>query len=99
MKQLFTLLILAFALSLAYGQQPAQYSLFMMNKLNWNPAYAGLDNSLSATGVYRAQWAGLEGNPVTQNVNVHMPLYILSSGIGINLENDELRATWRNTSA
>ena len=97
MKQLFTLLILAFALSLAYGQQPAQYSLFMMNKLNWNPAYAGLDNSLSATGVYRAQWAGLEGNPVTQNVNVHMPLYILSSGIGINLENDELGAERRTT--
>ena len=97
MKQLFTLLILAFALSLAYGQQPAQYSLFMMNKLNWNPAYAGLDNSLSATGVYRAQWAGLEGNPITQNVNVHMPLYILSSGIGINLENDELGAERRTT--
>lgn len=69
----------------------------MMNKLNWNPAYAGLDNSLSATGIYRAQWTGLEGNPVTQNVNAHLPLYILSSGIGINLENDELGAERRTT--
>ena len=97
MKQLFTFLALILGFSLAFGQQPAQYSLFMMNKLNWNPAYAGLDNSLSATGVYRAQWAGLEGNPITQNVNVHMPLYILSSGVGINLENDELGAERRTT--
>ena len=97
MKQLFTFVALALGFSPVFGQQPAQYSLFMMNKLNWNPAYAGLDNSLSATGVYRAQWAGLEGNPITQNVNVHMPLYILSSGIGINLENDELGAERRTT--
>ena len=82
---------------MAFGQQPAQYSLFMMNNLNWNPAYAGLDNSLSATGVYRAQWTGLEGNPVTQNVNFHLPLYVLSSGIGVNLENDELGAERRTT--
>jgi type IX secretion system PorP/SprF family membrane protein len=40
--------------------------------------------------VFRAQWTELEGNPVTQNVSVHMPLYILSGGIGINVENDEL---------
>ncbi len=69
----------------------------MMNKLNWNPAYAGLDHSLSATGIYRAQWDQLEGNPITQNINVHMPLYIFSSGIGINLENDELGAERRTS--
>ena len=97
MKQIFTFLALMCGVSLAFGQQPAQYSLFMMNKLNWNPAYAGLDNSLSATGVYRAQWTGLEGNPVTQNVNFHLPLYVLSSGIGVNLENDELGAERRTT--
>ena len=97
MKQIFTLLALAAGVSLAFGQQPAQYSLFMMNKLNWNPAYAGLDNSLSATGIYRAQWVGLEGNPITQNVNVHLPLYVFSSGIGVNLENDELGAERRTT--
>ncbi|MCB0592854.1 MAG: type IX secretion system membrane protein PorP/SprF [Lewinellaceae bacterium] len=97
MKQIFTLWALMCGVSMAFGQQPAQYSLFMMNKLNWNPAYAGLDNSLSATGVYRAQWTGLEGNPVTQNVNFHLPLYVLSSGIGVNLENDELGAERRTT--
>lgn len=88
MKQLFTaLLIICLSLTLS-AQQAPQYSLYMFNKLNWNPAYAGLDHSLSATGIFRTQWAGLEGNPVSQNLTAHMPLYVLGGGIGINLEND-----------
>ncbi len=97
MKQLLTIFaFLAFVLS-AHGQQPAQYSLFMLNKLNWNPGYAGMENSLVATGIYRSQWQGLPGNPITQNVSVHLPLNIISSGFGINLENDELGAQSRTT--
>ncbi len=74
------------------AQQPAQYSLYMFNPLGWNPAYAGLDNSLSITGVYRKQWTGLTGSPTTQNISAHMPLYIASGGVGINVENDEFGA-------
>lgn len=91
---LFFLLCATFTLS---AQQPAQYSLFMMNKLNWNPAYAGMENSLVATGIYRSQWQGIEGNPVTQNIGVHLPVNIISSGFGLNLENDELGAQSRTT--
>ena len=64
-------------------QQPAQYSMYMLNKYAFNPAYAGMDNSLSLTGVYRNQWLNLDGNPVSQNFNVHMPLYIVGGGIGL----------------
>ena len=97
MKQLLTLALFGLSLTAALGQQPAQYSMFMLNKFHWNPAYAGLDHSLSGTGVYRAQWDQLEGNPITQNINVHAPLYIFSSGVGLNLENDELGAERRTT--
>lgn len=76
----------------SFGQQPAQYSLYFMNKLNWNPAYAGLDHSLSITAGFRKQWVGLTGSPTTQNVNMHMPLYMVGGGIGLNLENDEIGA-------
>lgn len=98
MKHIFTLFLIAASHLVSLGQQPAQYSLYMMNKLNWNPAYAGLDHSLSITGIFRKQWVGLEDSPVTQNLNVHMPFYFLSGGIGLNLENDELGAE-RITSA
>ncbi len=82
---------------LAYGQQPAQYSLYMMNQLNWNPAYAGLEHSLSVTGGFREQWVGLQGKPSTQFISAHMPLYIANGGIGIHLENDELGARQTTT--
>ena len=74
------------------AQQAAQYSLFNFNIHNFNPAYAGLDNSVSATGVFRRQWSGLEGAPLTQSVNVHSPVRFLRSGFGLKLENDALGA-------
>lgn len=92
---------LLFALSLSCllnAQQASQYSLYMLNEHAFNPAYAGLDNSLSITGVFRKQWVNLEGSPTQQQVNMHMPLYILRGGFGINIENDALGAE-RNTSA
>ena len=101
MKQRFTLLFNLILLSLSIplpGQQPGHYSLYFMNKAHWNPAYAGLDNSLSITGGFRKQWVDLESSPTSQNLNLHMPLYISSGGIGLNIENDQLGAS-RSTSA
>ena len=74
------------------AQQAAQYSLFNFNIHNFNPAYAGLDNSVSATGVFRRQWSGLEGAPLTQAINVHSPVRFLNSAFGLKLENDALGA-------
>ncbi len=62
----------------------------MFNQFAFNPAYAGMDNSLSINGLYRKQWSGLTDSPTTQNINIHMPLYILSGGIGINVENEKI---------
>ena len=98
MKRLYFLLLLLIASGTLFAQQANQYSLYMLNTYSYNPAYAGLDNSLSVTGVFRKQWAGLDGSPTTQNVNAHMPVYYLGGGLGINLENDEIGAE-RNASA
>ncbi len=98
MKNIFTLIFLLAALPFCLAQQPPQYSQYMLNKFAFNPAYAGLDNSVSFTGVYRKQWAGLEGQPVSQNLNVHSPLYLLGGGLGLTLENEAL-GSWKQTSA
>ena len=91
MRKVFTLMIFSVCTYFAgMAQQSPQYSMYMLNKYNYNPAYAGLDNSLSVTGVFRKQWVNLEGSPVTQNINAHMPFYYLNGGFGINLENDQL---------
>ncbi len=96
MKYFFTFLIICIGFSVQ-SQQAGQYSMYMLNKYQNNSAYAGLDNSLSITGVFRSQWVGLNGNPVMQNINAHMPVYFLKGGVGLNVDNIELGAE-QNTS-
>lgn len=72
------------------AQQPMQFSQYMLNKYQMNPAYAGFDFSLSVTGVYRSQWNELPTQPRTQNVNAHLPMYILNGAIGINIANEQI---------
>jgi type IX secretion system PorP/SprF family membrane protein len=91
-KRLPILFTFCLLVSLLWGQQRPQYSLYMFNKLNWNPAYAGLDHSVSLTGGLRTQWTDIAYNPESQYVNVHAPLLFLSSGIGLGIENDDLGA-------
>ena len=55
-----------------------------------NTAYAGFDYSVSVTGHYRNQWAGFDDRPLSANVNVHMPLYIINGGIGLSIRNDKI---------
>ena len=92
MKYFFTLIIIVGISLTIYSQQQGQYTMYMLNKYQNNAAYAGLDNSISATGVFRSQWVGIKGNPISQNVNVHMPLYYIKGGVGLNLENIALGA-------
>ena len=75
-----------------HAQQFAQYSMPWRDVVQFNPAYAGLDNSLSITGAYRTQWAGLDGQPVGQRLSAHLPVYYLSSGFGLEVEFDEIGA-------
>ena len=96
MKNIFTIIVLLLGVGTLAAQQAPQYSLYMFNKYAFNPAYAGMDNSLSLTGVYRNQWIGLEGSPETQNLNAHMPLYIAGGGAGIGLENETI-GSWKQT--
>ena len=91
MKYFFTLIIMCVAFTVQ-SQQLGQYTMYMLNQYRTNSAYAGLDNSLSATGVFRSQWVGLEGSPTMQNINLHMPMYIINGGIGLNVENITLGA-------
>ncbi|MCI5083105.1 MAG: type IX secretion system membrane protein PorP/SprF [Saprospiraceae bacterium] len=93
MKQSITVFcLLFFGIGWVSAQQPAQYTLYMFNQMNYNPGYAGFDNSISLTGVYRKQWAGLEGSPTTQALNVNLPINYTSGGFGLMLENDILGA-------
>jgi len=92
MKHYLTLLIGICCIAGLRAQQVPQYSLFSLNPYAFNPAYAGLENTLVATGVYRQQWSGLQGAPVTQHINAHLPIFAISSGVGLRVENDLIGA-------
>jgi type IX secretion system PorP/SprF family membrane protein len=90
-KLCFSLLLLFLGAG-AGAQQFAQYSLYWLDPVQFNPAYAGLDNSLSVTATYRTQWTGLDGQPEGQRLSAHLPVYFLSSGFGIEAERDAIGA-------
>ncbi|MBP7272737.1 MAG: type IX secretion system membrane protein PorP/SprF [Saprospiraceae bacterium] len=70
------------------AQQLPIYSQSIGNQFSLNPAYAGHDDAISISGAVRKQWTGLQGSPLTQNINVHLPLYYINSGVGLAVERD-----------
>ncbi|MDJ1494481.1 type IX secretion system membrane protein PorP/SprF [Cytophagaceae bacterium DM2B3-1] len=77
----------------SFAQQDAQYSQYMFNMMAVNPAYAGSRDVLSITGLYRNQWVGMEGAPVTQTLTADMPIRKEKIGIGLSLFNDNIGLT------
>jgi type IX secretion system PorP/SprF family membrane protein len=91
MKQLysFTILTLVLYAGQAIGQAEPQYSQYMYNRQLFNPAYAGSKDAIEFNGLYRAQYVGLsERATQTEYLGFNMPLYRISSGIGLTATND-----------
>lgn len=76
------------------AQQDTQYTQYMYNTISINPAYAGSRDALSINGLYRNQWVGIGGAPVTQTLNIHSPLgYNDKIGLGFSIVNDKIGPT------
>ena len=67
------------ASAVCYAQQQPMFTQYMFNGLVINPAYAGSQETFTATAVMRKQWAGMEGAPETQTFSAHSPLDDLRS--------------------
>lgn len=65
------------------GQQAVPFTVFPMNPLQYNPAYAGLGGSLVMVAGYRRQWSQLQDSPQSQYLSVHMPVTLLGGGLGM----------------
>lgn len=80
-----------------YGQYQNHYSMFSMNKYAFNPAFAGLDFSVSASLMYRNQWEGINGNPANVNLNAHLPVYSWKGAVGAVVERQSFGAISMNS--
>jgi type IX secretion system PorP/SprF family membrane protein len=89
--------VLMFTTIVSFAQQDAQFSQYMYNTINVNPAYAGSRGALSIFALHRTQWVGLDGAPVTNAVSVNTPLNESKLGLGISVINDRIGPTHENT--
>lgn len=72
------------------AQQDPQVSMNMFNHLAINPGYAGSNDAICVSTLYRNQWMGFEGAPKTLIFSGHMPIPSISSGAGLNIISDNL---------
>ena len=79
------------------AQQDPQFTQYMYNTINVNPAYAGSRGVLSVFGMFRAQWVGLEGAPNTAAASLHSPIENSRVGLGLTVSNDQIGISERNT--
>ncbi|MCK8142923.1 type IX secretion system membrane protein PorP/SprF [Flavobacterium sp. I-SCBP12n] len=89
--------ILIFTFFVSHAQQDAQYTQYMYNTINVNPAYAGSRGAMSIFAMHRTQWVGLDGAPVTNVASINTPLNGNNLGIGFSIVNDKIGPTMENT--
>ena len=80
----------------SFAQQDAQFTQYMYNTINVNPAYAGSRGAMSIFALHRTQWVGLDGAPVTNTVSINTPINGSNLGLGVSLINDKIGPTQEN---
>jgi type IX secretion system PorP/SprF family membrane protein len=96
MRTKFLLIALMFTSFAALAQQDAQYTQYMYNTINVNPAYAGSRGVMSIFGLHRTQWVGLDGAPVTNAFSINTPINNSNLGVGLSFVNDKIGPTNEN---
>lgn len=89
-KRVFMALSVLFLGFSGYAQQDSQFTQYMYNTINVNPAYAGSRETMSVFALHRAQWVGLTGAPVTNTAAIHTPLNGGNVGLGFSIINDKI---------
>ena len=97
MKNKFLLVTILFTGLVSFAQQDAQFTQYMYNTININPAYAGSRGVMSIFALHRTQWVGLDGAPVTNTASINTPLNTKNLGLGVSIINDKIGPTDENT--
>lgn len=95
MKNYIYNLLLLFGI-LSYSQQDSQFTQYMYNTINVNPAYAGTRETFNAFVLHRNQWVGLDGAPVTNTASINTNVGDSKFGVGLSFVNDNIGPTQEN---
>lgn len=88
--KLVTLVLFFIGFESMYSQQDSQFTQYMYNTININPAYAGSRGVMSIFGLYRNQWVGLDGAPVTSTASLNTPIGNSNIGLGLSFISDKI---------
>jgi type IX secretion system PorP/SprF family membrane protein len=69
------------------------YSQYWVNGLAINPAYAGSRECFSNIILYRNQWMGFPGAPITQTLSSHLPFKDEKNAVGLFLFGETIGVT------
>jgi type IX secretion system PorP/SprF family membrane protein len=97
MKTRILIFVLIMTATASFAQQDAQFTQYMYNTINVNPAYAGSRGVMSIFGLHRTQWVGIDGAPVTNALSFNTPINNSNIGIGLSAINDRIGPTVENT--
>lgn len=75
MRRIYYLLLLVLSGTLhTWAQSDQHYTMFMYNKLMYNPGYTGSREVASYNASLRAQWVGIQGAPTVANISFDAPV-------------------------
>lgn len=97
MRTKILIFALMFTCYFGFAQQDSQFTQYMYNTVNVNPAYAGSRGVMSIFGLHRTQWVGLDGAPETNAFSLNTPINNSNLGIGLSFVNDKIGPTNDNT--
>jgi type IX secretion system PorP/SprF family membrane protein len=92
-------LVLFIVFVATYAQQDSQFTQYMYNTINVNPAYAGSRETMSVFLLHRTQWVGLDGAPVSNTASINTPISASNMGIGVSIVNDRIGPSDENNIA
>jgi len=90
------IILFFFVVQMFWAQQDPQFTHYMYNTTNINPAYAGSREVVSVFGLHRTQWVGLDGAPTTNAFSLHSPVGG-KIGLGLSFLNDNIGPADENT--
>ncbi len=86
MSRTLILILISFLPAGLAGQINHISDLYNSNKLIFNPAFAGSQDALNITALYRNQWVGFENAPVNYSFSAHAPFSNGRMGLGLLIE-------------
>lgn len=87
-KALISIALLFIFSNVSVGQQIPLKSLYLYNRLSYNPAEAGTRSYIPVYFSGRKQWIGVENAPETQDVSVNVPVGA-KLGLGLQFYNEK----------